>query len=181
MHQDVKEILFSEEDIQARIAEMGAAIANDYAGKDLLAVGILKGAVVFYTDLIRAMGEQVNVSLDFMACSSYGDATVSSGHINIKKDLDQSVEGRHVLVIEDIIDTGNTLSYLLEELNNRGAASVRLAALLSKPDRREKDVPIDYVGFTIPDAFVIGYGLDYAEKYRQLPYIGILKESVYMK
>ena len=180
MHQDVKEILLTEEQIHNRIQEMGAQIAADYKGQDLVCVGILKGAVVFYADLIRAIGPDVNVSLDFMSCSSYGEGTTSSGVINIKKDLDHSIEGQHVLVIEDIVDTGNTLSYLLEDLKSRGAASVTLATLLDKPDRRVKDVQVDYVGFKIPDVFVIGYGLDYAEKYRQLNYVGILKESVYM-
>lgn len=179
MHTDVKEILITEEQLANRIAEMGQEIAKDYKGEDVLAVGILKGAVVFYADLVRAIGEDVNVSLDFMACSSYGAGTVSTGSINIKKDLDTSVEGKHVLVIEDIVDTGNTLYYLLDELKRRGAKSVKLATLLSKPDRREKEVAVDYIGFVIPDAFVIGYGLDYAEKYRQLKYIGVLKEDVY--
>lgn len=179
MHTDVKKILITEEQLANRIVEMGQEIAKDYKGEDVLAIGILKGAVVFYADLIRAIGEDVNVSLDFMACSSYGAGTVSTGTINIKKDLDVSVEGKHVLVIEDIVDTGNTLYYLLDELKRRGAKSVKLATLLSKPDRREKDVPVDYIGFVIPDEFVIGYGLDYAEKYRQLKYIGVLKEDVY--
>lgn len=179
MHTDVKEILITEEQLANRIAEMGQEIAKDYKGEDVLAVGILKGAVVFYADLVRAIGEDVNVSLDFMACSSYGAGTVSTGTIDIKKDLDTSVEGKHVLVIEDIVDTGNTLYYLLDELKRRGAKSVKLATLLSKPDRREKEVAVDYIGFVIPDEFVIGYGLDYAEKYRQLKYIGVLKEDVY--
>ena len=179
MHKDIKEILLTEEEIRGRVTELGTEIAADYKGQELLVVGILKGAVVFYADLLRAIGEDVNVWLDFMACSSYGEGTVSSGHVKIKKDLDNSVADKHVLIVEDIVDTGNTLYYLVDELNKRGAKSVKIATLLSKPDRREKDVHVDYIGFVIPDAFVIGYGLDYAEKYRQLKYIGVLKEEVY--
>ena len=179
MHKDIKEILLTEEEIHGRVTELGTEIAVDYKGQELLVVGILKGAVVFYADLLRAIGEDVNVCLDFMACSSYGEGTVSSGHVKIKKDLDNSVADKHVLIVEDIVDTGNTLYYLVDELNKRGAKSVKIATLLSKPDRLEKDVHVDYIGFVIPDAFVIGYGLDYAEKYRQLKYIGVLKEEVY--
>ncbi|MCF0154983.1 MAG: hypoxanthine phosphoribosyltransferase [Veillonella sp.] len=179
MHTDIKEVLLTEEQIRDRVNELGAEIAKDYAGEDVVLVGVLKGAVIFYADLARAIGEDVNVSLDFMSCSSYGEGTTSSGVVRILKDLDKPVEGKHVIVVEDIVDTGNTLSYLLENLKSRGAKSVRLATLLNKPDRRVKDVAVDYVGFVIPDEFVIGYGLDYAEKYRQLKYIGILKEEVY--
>ena len=164
MHKDIKEILLTEEEIHGRVTELGTEIAADYKGQELLVVGILKGAVVFYADLLRAIGEDVNVC---------------SGHVKIKKDLDNSVADKHVLIVEDIVDTGNTLYYLVDELNKRGAKSVKIATLLSKPDRREKDVHVDYIGFVIPDAFVIGYGLDYAEKYRQLKYIGVLKEEVY--
>ena len=179
MHEDVKELLFSEEQLQQRITELGAEISKDYAGESVVLVGVLKGAVVFFTDLARAIDDSVDVSFDFISCSSYGDGTTSTGVVRILKDLDRSVEGKHVLVVEDIVDTGTTLHYLLGNLKARGAKSVRLAALLNKPDRRKEDVTVDYIGFTVPDYFVIGYGLDYAERYRQLPYIGILKESVY--
>lgn len=179
MHEDVKEILLTEEEIRNRVNELGAQIAQDYKGQDVVLVCVLKGAVVFYADLARAIGADVNLALDFMSCSSYGDGTTSTGVVRILKDLDRTVEGKHVLVVEDIVDTGTTLSYLLENLRSRGAKSVRLAALLDKPERRKKDVHVDYVGFQIPDYFVIGYGLDYAEKYRQLKFIGVLKESVY--
>ena len=168
MHQDAKEILYTAEQLQARVAELGKAISEDYKNESVVLVGVLKGAIVFFTDLARAIDDSVDVSFDFISCSSYGSGTTST-----------SVEGKHVLVVEDIVDTGTTLHYLLENLHARGAKSVRLAALLNKPDRRKMDVDVDYVGFIIPDYFVIGYGLDYAEKYRHLPYIGILKEEMY--
>ena len=179
MHQDVKEILYTEQQLKERIQELGAQISKDYAGDSIVLVGVLKGAVVFFTDLARAIDDTVDVSFDFISCSSYGDGTTSTGVVRILKDLDRSVEGKHVLVVEDIVDTGTTLHYLLDNLKARGAQSVRLVALLNKPDRRKMDVDVDYIGFTVPDYFVIGYGLDFAERYRQLPYIGILKESVY--
>ncbi|MCI7692963.1 hypoxanthine phosphoribosyltransferase [Veillonella caviae] len=181
MHQDVKEILFTQEQLASRVAELGVEISKDYAGESVVLVGVLKGAVVFFTDLARAIDNIVDVSFDFISCSSYGEGTTSTGVVRILKDLDRSVEGKHVLVVEDIVDTGTTLHYLLDNLRARGAKSVRLVALLNKPDRRKKDVDVDYIGFTVPDYFVIGYGLDYAEQYRQLPYIGILKESVYQE
>lgn len=181
MHQDVKEILFTQKQLASRVAELGVEISKDYAGESVVLVGVLKGAVVFFTDLARAIDNTVDVSFDFISCSSYGDGTTSTGVVRILKDLDRSVEGKHVLVVEDIVDTGTTLHYLLDNLRARGAKSVRLVALLNKPDRRKKDVDVDYIGFTVPDYFVIGYGLDYAEQYRQLPYIGILKESVYQE
>ncbi|MCI5708006.1 hypoxanthine phosphoribosyltransferase [Veillonella caviae] len=181
MHQDVKEILFTQEQLASRVAELGVEISKDYAGESVVLVGVLKGAVVFFTDLARAIDNTVDVSFDFISCSSYGEGTTSTGVVRILKDLDRSVEGKHVLVVEDIVDTGTTLHYLLDNLRARGAKSVRLVALLNKPDRRKKDVDVDYIGFTVPDYFVIGYGLDYAEQYRQLPYIGILKESVYQE
>ena len=175
MHQDVKEILYSQEQLATRIRELGAEISKDYANESVVLVGVLKGAIVFYTDLARTIDDSVDVSFDFISCSSYGDGTTSTGVVRILKD----VEGKNVLVVEDIVDTGTTLHYLLDNLKARGAKSVRLAALLNKPERRKMDVDVDYVGFTVPDYFVVGYGLDYAEQYRQLPYIGILKESVY--
>ena len=174
---EVKELLLSEEQIQKRVAELGRQITEDYTGKEVVLVGVLKGAVVFFADLLRHI--EGNVSMDFISCSSYGSSTVSSGVVRILKDLDRPVEGKHVIVVEDIVDTGITLSYLLENLQSRKAASVRLCSLLNKPERRKVDVYVDYEGFVIPDEFVIGYGLDYDEKYRQLPYIGILKEEVY--
>lgn len=179
MDKAVKEILLSEEEIKARVAELGKQISEDYKGEDLTLVCVLKGAVMFFSDLARHITG--DVSLDFISCSSYGNSTVSSGVVRIMKDLDRSVEGKNVLVVEDIVDTGTTLHYLLENLKSRKAKSVRLAALLNKPDRRKVDVHVDYQGFVIPDYFVVGYGLDYAEQYHQFPYIGILKEEVYSK
>lgn len=179
MHQDVKEILYTPEQLAARVTELGRDISRDYKGESVVLVGVLKGAIVFFTDLARAIDDTVNVSFDFISCSSYGNSTTSTGVVRILKDLDRSVEGKHVLVVEDIVDTGTTLHYLLDNLRARGAKSVRLAALLNKPDRRKMDVHVDYVGFVIPDYFVVGYGLDFAERYRHLPYIGILKEEMY--
>ena len=179
MINDVKEILLSEEQIATRIREMAEEISADYAGKEILMIGVLRGAVIFMADLARAIS--IPVTLDFMAVSSYGNSTRSSGVVRILKDLDEAVQGKHVLVVEDVIDTGLTLNYLLDNLKSRGPASVRLCTLLNKPDRRKAEVQIDYNGFTIPDEFVIGYGLDYAEKYRNLPFIGILKPEVYNK
>lgn len=168
------EVMFSAEEIQTRISEMGAQIKSDYEGKDPLLVGVLKGACLFLSDLMRAI--DLRLGVEFMAISSYGAGMRSSGEVRIIKDLDVPVEGRHIIVVEDIVDTGLTLSYLLATLNRRGAATVKLAALLDKHERRERDVPIDYLGFPIPDAFVVGYGLDFAERYRNLPFIGVLKD-----
>src|SRR5215210_6274867 len=167
------EPLFSSEQIQTRISELGAEIARDYAGRNPLLIVVLKGAVVFGSDLLRAI--DLRLGLEFMAISSYGSAMRTSGEVRIVKDLDVPIEGRDILVVEDIVDTGLTLSYLMANLRARGARSVKLAALLDKFERREREVPIDYLGFKIPDAFVVGYGLDYAERYRNLPYIAILK------
>jgi hypoxanthine phosphoribosyltransferase len=166
-------VLFSEEEVNARIKEMGEQISKDYAGKPLHIVGILKGATFFACELAKRI--TVPVTLDFMSVSSYGDSTISSGVVKINKDLDDPIEGIDVLVVEDIVDTGNTLSYLLDNLQKRGAASVKLCTLLNKPERREKDVDVDYTRFIIPDKFVVGYGLDYAQKYRNLPYIGVVE------
>lgn len=168
------EVMFTAEQIQTRIKEMGAEIARDYTGKNPLLVGILKGACVFMSDLIRTNDMQLEI--DFMIISSYGERDHSSGAVEIKKDLTKPIEDRDILVIEDIVDTGLTLNYLLDHLKRKGAASVKLAALLSKPDRRLKEVEIDYLGFTIPDKFVVGYGLDFAERYRNLPFIGVVKD-----
>ena len=179
MHQDAKDILYTEEQLKARVAELGKEISKDYQNESVVLVGVLKGAIVFFTDFSTRYWWQRRCKFDFISCSSYGSGTTSTGVVRILKDLDRSVEGKHVLVVEDIVDTGTTLHYLLENLHARGAKSVRLAALLNKPERRKMDVEVDYVGFIIPDYFVIGYGLDYAEKYRHLPYIGILKEEMY--
>ena len=167
------EVLFSQETIQARIKELGAEITRDYAGRNPLLIGVLKGACFFLSDLMRAI--DTRLSLEFMAISSYGSSTRTSGEVRIMKDLDVPIEGRHILVVEDIVDTGLTLSYLLANLHARGAASVKLAALLDKYERRQKEVKIDYLGFQIPDEFVVGYGLDFAERYRNLPFIAVLK------
>jgi len=165
--------LISEDQINARIKEMGAEITRDYAGLNPLLIGVLKGACFFLSDLLRAIDTKLGI--EFMAISSYGSSTRTSGEVRIMKDLDVPIEGRHILVVEDIVDTGLTLSYLLANLESRGPASVKLAALLDKFERREKDVKIDYLGFKIPDEFVVGYGLDFAERYRNLPFIGVLK------
>src|SRR5436190_8777149 len=167
------ELLVSAAEIQERIAAMGADIARDYAGKNPLLIGVLKGACLFLSDLMRAADLELGV--EFMAISSYGAGMRTSGEVRIMKDLDVAIEGRHILVVEDIVDTGLTLSYLLANLKSRGAASVKLAALLDKYERREKEVPIDYLGFKIPDKFVVGYGLDFAERYRNLPFIAVVK------
>jgi hypoxanthine phosphoribosyltransferase len=170
------EVLFSEEQIQNRIKEVGAEITRDYAGRNPLLIGVLKGACLFMSDLLRAIDTRVGI--EFMAISSYGSSTRTSGEVRILKDLDVAVEGRDLIVVEDIVDTGLTLSYLLANLKSRGAASVKLVALLDKFERREREVPIDYLGFKIPDAFVVGYGLDFAERYRNLPFIAVLKDPV---
>jgi len=168
----VGEVLIEEEPLQARIAELGAEISSEYEGRDLLLVGVLKGAVFFMADLMRSL--TVPCEIDFMAISSYGASTDSSGVVRILKDLDINIENRHVLVVEDIIDSGLTLSYLLRNLESREPASLEICSLLTKPERREIEVPVRYVGFEIPNKFVIGYGLDFAERYRNLPYVGVL-------
>ena len=179
MEQDVKKVLFTKEEIEARIVELGKQITKDYeSAKSLLVIGILKGSCVFFADLIRQL--DLPLEIEFMSVSSYQDSSVSSGEVKITKDVSQSVAKRHVLFVEDIIDTGFTMSKVMEMFLERGAASVKLCSLLSKPDRRKVDIEIDYLGFTIPDEFVIGYGLDFAEKYRNLPYVGVLDESVYL-
>lgn len=167
------EVLLSEEQIRDRIKELGKQITQDYAGLNPLLIGVLKGACFFLSDLMRAI--DTRVAVEFMAISSYGSSTRTSGEVRIMKDLDVPIEGRHILVVEDIVDTGLTLSYMLANLESRGAASVKLAALLDKHERRQREVPIDYLGFPIPDEFVVGYGLDFAERYRNLPFIGVLK------
>jgi hypoxanthine phosphoribosyltransferase len=172
----VGEVLIDRETLAARVAELGAEISADYEGRDLLLIGVLKGAVFFMADLMRHL--TVPCEVDFMAISSYGDATDSSGIVRILKDLDINIEGRHVLVVEDIIDSGLTLSYLIRNLESREPATLEVCALLTKPSRREIDVPVRYVGFEIPNKFVVGYGLDFAERYRNLPYVGVLDEHL---
>jgi hypoxanthine phosphoribosyltransferase len=172
----VGEVLIDPEALQSRIRELGEEINLDYAGRELLLVGVLKGAVFFMADLMRTI--TVPCEIDFMAISSYGASTDSSGVVRILKDLDINIEGRHVLVIEDIIDSGLTLSYLIRNLESREPASLSVCALLTKPERREIDVDVRYTGFEIPNRFVIGYGLDFAERYRNLPYVGVLDESL---
>ena len=174
---DIDEILVSEAALQSRIRELGRAISSDYEGKEPLLVGILIGAFVFLSDLLRSIS--IPCQVDFMATSSYGDATESSGIVRILKDLDQSIEGRHVLIVDDIIDTGLTMDYLLETLRARYPASLRVCALLDKLPRRRRAVRIDYRGFEIPDKFVVGYGLDYSGRYRNVPFVCVLKPEVY--
>jgi len=172
----VTEVLIEPQALQNRIAELGDEISGDYEGRDLLLVGVLKGAVFFMADLMRNL--TIPCEIDFMAISSYGDSTDSSGVVRILKDLDINIESRDVLVVEDIIDSGLTLSYLMRNLEAREPASLEICALLTKPERREIDVPVRYVGFEIPNRFVIGYGLDFAERYRNLPYVGVLDPSL---
>jgi len=172
----VGEILIDEETLRGRIVELGEEVSADYAGRDLLLLGVLKGAVFFMADLMRHL--TVPCEIDFMAISSYGASTDSSGVVRILKDLDINIESKHVLVVEDIIDSGLTLSYLMRNLEAREPASLEVCALLTKPDRREIEVPVRYVGFEIPNRFVVGYGLDFAERYRNLPYVGVLNEEL---
>ncbi|HIQ61049.1 hypoxanthine phosphoribosyltransferase [Pseudoflavonifractor capillosus] len=177
MHEHVESILYSEEQLRQRVKELGAQITADYAGKEPVLASVLRGSYIFMADLTRAI--DLPVTVDFMAVSSYGAGTKSSGQVEIKKDLSDSIEGRDLIIVEDILDSGNTLFYLMEILKARKPASIRICTLMDKPDRRTQPIVADYVGFTIPDAFVVGYGLDYDEKYRNLPYVGILKPSVY--
>jgi hypoxanthine phosphoribosyltransferase len=172
LERGVEEILIDEASLQARIAELGDEISSDYEGRDLLLIGVLKGAVFFMADLMRRL--TVPCEIDFMAISSYGAATDSSGVVRILKDLDINIAGRHVLVVEDIIDSGLTLSYLVRNLEAREPESLEICSLMTKPERREIDVEVRYVGFEIPNRFVIGYGLDFAERYRNLPYVAVL-------
>lgn len=180
LEQDIAEVLISREQLQTRIAELGAMISHDYADQNLLLVCVLKGGVLFLSDLIRAI--QIPHEIDFMAISSYGGTrTESSGVVRILMDLKANIANRNVLIIEDIVDTGRTLSYILELLRTRGPSSIKICALLSKPSRREVDVNLDYIGFDIPNEFVVGYGLDFNEIYRNLPFIGVLKPEMYAR
>ena len=179
MYNGLEKILFTEEQIQTRIKEIAAQIDKDYAGETPVVVGILKGCFMFFADLVRQM--KTNIEIDFMSISSYGNNTKSSGEVKMIKDLDRTIEGRHVIIIEDIIDTGYTLKYLMTTLSARNPKSIKLCTLLDKKSRREVDIKPDYVCFDVGDEFVVGYGLDYAQLYRNLPVIGVLKESIYKK
>ncbi|HPI99311.1 hypoxanthine-guanine phosphoribosyltransferase [Enterococcus sp. DIV2402] len=177
LEKDIEKILITREEIQSRCEELGKELTAEYADKNPLVVGVLKGAVPFMADIVREM--DCYLELDFMDVSSYGNATVSSGEVKIIKDLDTNVEGRDMLIVEDIIDSGRTLAYLVDLFKYRKAKSVRIVTLLDKPEGRVVDIEADYIGFDVPNEFVVGYGLDYAEQYRNLPYVGVLKPSVY--
>lgn len=179
MREDIEEILFSEAELEACAARLGTEITKDYEGKSLLVIGILKGSNIFTSDLVRKI--DLPLKMDFMAVSSYGNATESTGVVKILKDLDHGIEGRHVLIVEDIVDSGLTLKYLKDVLMTRNPASVKICTLLDKPARRKENITPDYIGFEVPDEFIVGYGIDYADQYRNLPYVGILKRSVYEK
>ncbi|GGA48440.1 MULTISPECIES: hypoxanthine phosphoribosyltransferase [Psychrobacillus] len=177
LEKDILKVLLTEEQIEEKVRELGATLTTEYEDKFPLAIGILKGAMPFMSDLMKRV--DTYIEMDYMDVSSYGNATVSSGEVKIIKDLNTSVEGRDILIIEDIIDSGMTLSYLVDLFKYRKAKSIKLVTLLDKPSGRKVDLKADYVGFEVPDAFVVGYGLDYAEKYRNLPYVGVLKKEVY--
>ncbi|MGI6575775.1 MAG: hypoxanthine phosphoribosyltransferase [bacterium] len=177
MEKDIEVILIGQEELQQRVQELAQQISRDYSGKEPHVICVLKGAVFFVADLTRSLS--VPVSLDFMAVSSYGSSTETSGIVRILKDLEESIEGRDILIVEDIIDSGLTLHYMWKNLLARNPASIQICTLLDKPSRRRVDVPVKYCGFSIPDKFVVGYGLDYGERYRNLPYIGVLKEECY--
>lgn len=177
LHPDIKEVLYSEEEISAVVKDLGAQLTKEYEGKNPLVIGVLKGAVMFMTDLSRAMS--CDLELDFMDVSSYGAGMESSGDVKILKDLDTTVDGRDLLIVEDIIDTGRTLSYLIEIFKYRKAKSIKVVTLMDKKERRVVDLEADYIGINVPNEFVVGYGLDFNEKYRNLPYIGVLKTEVY--
>ena len=179
MRNDIEKILFSEEDLEKRIAELGEMITKDYQGKELIVIGILKGSNIFTSDLVRKIN--VPLKIDFMVVSSYGNTTESTGVVRILKDLENSVENKHLLIVEDIVDSGLTLKYLKEILLTRNPAGIKICTLLDKPARRKENVNIDYLGFEVPDEFIVGYGIDYAEMYRNLPFVGVLKREVYEK
>ena len=179
MNKDIQEVLFTEEVLQNKIKELAKRITNDYEGKELLVIGVLKGSVLFAADLIKNI--KIPCGIDFMAVSSYGNSTETSGIVRILKDLDNEAAGKDILIVEDIVDSGVTLNYLLNYLKARKAKSVEVESLLTKPSRRRVELDIKYVGFEVPDEFLVGYGLDYAEKYRNLPFVGILKREVYEK
>lgn len=178
MIEDIKDVLIDEMTLKARVKDIGKELSEEYKDKNPLVICVLKGAVLFMADLIQNM--DIPLEIDFMAVSSYGSSTRTTGEVRIIKDLDKSVEGRHLIIVEDIVDSGLTLSYLVKMFKERNTKSVKVCSLLDKPERRTSGVTIHYVGFVVPDEFVVGYGLDYAEKYRNLPYIGVLKEEVYL-
>lgn len=177
MHKDIESIVYSEAVLAERIKEIGQQITKDYEGKKLIVVGVMKGANVFVADLIRTL--DLDIVLDFIVVSSYGASTETTGVIRLLKDLDENIDSEHVLIVEDIIDSGLTLEYLVKNFETRHPASIKICTLLNKVERRKVDIPVDYIGFQVPDEFIVGYGIDYAEKYRNLPYVGILKRSVY--
>ncbi len=177
MHPDLKTVLYDEQQIAARVKELGAQISRDFAGEEVMLIGILKGAVVFFSDLVRQI--DVKVKMDFMAISSYGSATKSTGVVRILKDLDKDITGMNVIIVEDIIDSGMSLQFLSEILMTRGAKTLSICVLLDKPSRRRTEIDVRYRGFEIPDEFVVGYGLDYDEYYRELPVIGVLRPEIY--
>ena len=177
MKNDISKVLISREELQAIVDKIGKQITEDYRDKDLLMVSILKGSVIFVADLMRAV--EVNCAIDFMAVSSYGSGTKTSGVVKIIKDLDKPIDGKDVLIVEDILDSGMTLSYIIDMLSARNPASIKICTLFDKPDRRIMPIKADYIGARVPDEFIVGYGLDYAEKYRNLPYIGVLKPEIY--
>ena len=179
MLEDIKEVLFSEEDIKAIVKRLGAQISEDYKDRKLLMVSVLKGSVMIMADLMREI--TIPCEIDFMSVSSYGNDTKTSGIVRILKDLDRNIEGYDLLIVEDILDSGKTLSYIQDILSARKPNSIRICTLFDKPDRRQVDLNAEYIGTVVPDEFIVGYGLDYAEKYRNLPFVGILKESVYSK
>lgn len=177
IHEDIENVLVSKEELEKRTKELADEINKDYAGEEIIVITLLKGGVMFAVDLMRML--EVPVEIDFMSASSYGSGTTSSGKVNIEKDIEGSIEGKNVLIVEDIIDSGTTLKYIVEMLKGRNPKSVEICTILSKPARRKVEVDVKYVGFEIPDEFVVGYGLDYAQKHRNLPYVGVLKRSVY--
>ena len=177
MHQDLEKVLITEEEIQAAAARLAAQIDSDYAGEEIVFVGLLKGSVQFMADLLKNIKSKCTI--DFMCVSSYGKGTKSTGRVNILKDLSEPIDDKNVIIVEDIIDSGNTLSFINKYFNAKNAKSVRICTLLNKPSRREVEIDVDYIGFDVPDEFVVGYGLDYQEYYRNLPYIGVLKPEIY--
>ena len=179
MRKDLAGILVTEEQIATRVKELGEMISKDYEGKDLVVICVLRGSFIFMADLVREI--KIPLSTDFISVSSYGSGTSSSGVVRFLKDLDEIITDRHVLIVEDIIDTGITLKYLMENLQTRKPASIKICTLLSKPERRKVEIDVAYNGFTIPDQFAVGYGLDYSEKYRNLPFVGVLDPNVYEK
>ena len=179
MHNVIEEVLVTEEQLRTRIAELGKELAKDYEGKTPIFIGVLKGVITFFADIVRAT--PIPCEYDFMAVSSYGAATISSGTIDLVKDIRSDIKGRHVVILEDILDTGHTLNFVTKLLQERGPASLKICTLLDKPERRQAPITADYIGFTIPNKFVVGYGLDYNELYRNIPYVGVLKPEVYQK